>query len=546
MRPVVLVGIVCLALAFPFGARAQASSYVPNFDPAYADLDALVAAGWLRGVLLFERPYSRGTMAGFAVEARRRLAADSVGPPRARLVEAVERLEREFEPEIAALCAAGACPEAASGVAIRSLSFDGTLANSPTRAIPSSYDFQDAHYIDADQNPLLQRNQGRVLADGETLAAELALDATLVRRIAAHAQPRLSARRDRADGGAADVKLVDGYARAVFGPLAADVGRLHVALGHGREAGPVLSHNARGLDLVRLSLERPIRLPWLLRYLGRGTVSALVADMGADVDTPHSKLIIFDGVLQPHPLLELTATLLNQQGGKGAPTARWYQRLEDIFLISPQLVNISDKVIGFGAALTVPAVRTRLYADVMSTDDHHLFRAEFREALSNEAVWIFGARATGLDRAGRLDVWGEHRVAGVRPHTHHQFTSGETQDRRVIGDALGPLGHALAGGVEWRGTAQRAGLEVDLERYSNADLYLDVRSDAPFTWVRTIDRPDERRQRALVEWALDPFRARRWGVTARVGVEHVDSFRFRDGLERFNGLAQLRVEYRPR
>ena len=38
---------------------AQASAYVPNLHPAYAELDVLNASGLIREVLVGQRPYSR-------------------------------------------------------------------------------------------------------------------------------------------------------------------------------------------------------------------------------------------------------------------------------------------------------------------------------------------------------------------------------------------------------------------------------------------------------------------------------------------------------
>lgn len=541
-----LVGMAWLGPAVPSPLHAQASPYVPARDPAYDDLDALVAAGWVRDGVPGERPYTRSTMARMAVEARRRLAGGPVSARAARLDESLARLERALAPEIASLCDVRSdCPAPPRGVVGRSLSVEGTVASSRTRRIPSSYDFPNSDYIDADLNPLLQRNQGRTLADGGTLAIEGIADGVFGRRLAAQVRPRVAAMQDRAAGGSVDAALVDAYVRARFGDLAVDAGRLHVELGHGRDAGPVLSDNARGLDLVRVSLERPVRMPGFLRALGPFTASALVADMGADVDTPHSKLIVFHGTLRPHPSVELTATLLNQQGGRGAPAASWSERIQDIFLISPQRTPISDKVVAGGIQVMLPFARTRLYADVMTTDDHDLFTAEFGEALTTEAVWLWGARTTGMGPGGRFDLWAEAHVAGVRPHTHHQFTSGLTQDRRLIGDPLGPLGRSWAGGVQWRGATQRIALEVERERYGNGDLYQDDPTDERFTWTKTRDAPDEVRRRIVAEWRRDP-RAGRIGVSARVGFERVDAFEFKPAARRANVLAQTRVEIRSR
>jgi hypothetical protein len=525
------VGMVLFALGTPTVALAQATSYVPLGDAAYSDLDALVDAGWVRGALLGERPWSRLAVAQYVAEARGRVEADSVGPVRARLAEALGRLEQQL--------AADARP---SVVRLRSVSADATWADSPVRRIPTSYNWENSDYIDADLNPLLERNLGRVLADGGTVGAEGVLDVGALGPFAAQLHPRVWALDARGGDADADVTLLEGYARGVFGNFVVEAGRNHIALGHGRESGPTLSYNARGLDLIRISLDRPARLPWKLAGLGRLTASALVADMGGDADTRHSKLVVFDGVLRPHRDLELTAILLNHQAGEGAPSATLLQRLQDVFLIYPQGADLSDKVIGAGAALSIPSARARLYADVLSTDDHDLFRAETGEALGSEAVWIVGGRATGIDADGRIDLWTEWRKSGVRPHTHHQFTSGLTLDRRLIGDALGPLARSLAGGVDWRGAAHAASLGLAWERYNNADHYMEVSGDNRFAWVRTLDRPDETRARITLDWGRDAS-AGRPGFGARLGYERVSASNFASS-RRSNVMAQLRLDYR--
>ncbi len=69
-------GVLLLWVAFgmlPAVLLAQTTPYVPNLDPVYQDLDALVAEGLVRDIILGERPYSRLTFARFALEARRRI-----------------------------------------------------------------------------------------------------------------------------------------------------------------------------------------------------------------------------------------------------------------------------------------------------------------------------------------------------------------------------------------------------------------------------------------------------------------------------------------
>ena len=530
-----LLAFAFLAALAPAGGSAQATAYLPNLDPAYRDLDGLIAGGWVKSVIAGRRPYSRLTIARHVVEAR--AAMDGAPePPPLRFREALERLERSFAPEVAALCAGGgaACAALPTGARLRSASGDLTWAASPDRTIPSSYDTLPR--IDAVLNPLFQRNEGRVLGEGGTAGVEALADVRLGSRVAAQIHPRLWITEEGAGG--AGATLQEAYARALFGNFAVDVGRNHVATGHGPSGGPILSYNARGLDQVRISLDRPARLPWVFGRLGLFGGNILVADLGEETKTPHSKLVIFQGSLRPHPSFEMGAMLLNHQGGEGSPPATFVARLKDVFFLHLQDSFISDKVFGADVRLTLPAAKAQLYLEMLTTDA----RWEVVQTLTTEAVWIAGARAFGLGRDGRMDLWAEARYAGVRPHTHHHYQGGLTVDRRLIGDALGPLARGLVIGVDRRGSAHTAAASLAWERYSNADFYGNP-ADERFDWVRTIDNPDEIRLRAVADWTADPG-PRRLAPSVRLAWERVTRFAFTPD-PRTNFLAQVRFDYAP-
>ena len=532
------VGLLLLA---PHAGFAQASPYVPVLDQAYDDLDALVIAGWVHEIIQAQRPYSRLGFASFAGEARAARDAAGPGEVKARFDEALERLEGRFSAEIAALCLSGEadCVQLEAYATIRQVSADATMADSPPRAVPTLYDQPDGDFIDAVINPLLQGNQGRLLADGWTGGAEGIFDLMMGPRIAAQVSPRVWIA-EGVDGQAEPhVTLLQAYARGVFGKLALDVGRNHVPRGHARGGGPVVSLNPRGMDLVRLSFDRPVRLPWIFGRLGPMGASAYVADMGTDRDRPHSKLFVFEASVRPHPNLELGATLLNHQGGGVAPEIGWLDRVLDIFLIKPQGEAHSDKVIGFDGLLTLPGPGLELYFDVMTTDDHELFRF-VRQALWEEAAWNVGAKRTGIGAEGRIDLWVEGHRSGVRAYTHHQFTSGLTLDGRVIGDGMGPLGTGVQAGLGWTAATESLVVIGAWERYQG-DIYWNPPGDGGLLWHRLEDNPDEIRLRATLDWTRH---AEVTGLrtTVRLGYEHVTRFDFTDE-NRSNFMVQVRAEY---
>jgi hypothetical protein len=145
----------------------------------------------------------------------------------------------------------------------------------------------------------------------------------------------------------------------------------------------------------------------------------------------------------------------------------------------------------------------------------------------------------GLGTQGRLDLWLEGRRTGVRPYTHHQFSSGLTLDRRVLGDPMGPLATGWQMGVDWNGAQQTLSVMGAWERYSGDD-YCRCLSDG-FVWDREADNPDEIRLRTMVTWTRSPAETPVRTIL-RLGHERVTRFDFTD-RNRSNFMAQFRVGY---
>lgn len=543
-RRVVAALAVAMAVLPPMASFAQTTPFVPLGDPAYRDLDALVSTGVVGDLTLGQRPYSRMAFARAISQARRGMDGE-VGASKPRVSEALLRLESEFTSEIRALEAtpADSAPVLPRGAWPRSIDLSASLADSPPRQIEARH--TTANNIDATLNPLLQRNQGRMVGDGTTVAAEGVVDLGLGPHVAAQVQPRVWLTHDAVGGTEADATLVRGYIRALFGNLSVEVGRNTPVRGSSRNYGPVFSTNPRGMDLLRLSMEHPARLPWIFSHLGPSSFGFWVADMGGDREFPHSKLFVYEWSVRPHRNLELGAILLNHQMGEGGPEATFTQRLRDLFFLDRRrflplsaLPAISDKVLAGNARLTIPSLRTDLYLEYMTTDDHNLF-SSIKTGLGTEAAWTGGFRVTGVDPQGRLDLWMEWGRNGVRPYTHHQYTSGMTLDGRILGSPLGPLATGLTLGADWTGRSDWVSLSGAWERYQG-DTYHD--DPSPGTdWVRTADNPDEIRLRTTLEWTRQ---AEVTGLrtSVKLGYEHVTRFDFTD-QNRNNFLVQVSAGY---
>jgi len=524
------------ATVLVFGAvgalAAQSTPYVTNLDPAYADLDVLVSRGLVRRVMLGERPYSRAAFVRFVSEATERatlLDADLD----ARSREALDRLSARFAP----------APEEESRIVRpRSLDVDVTGADSPYRPARPGAD----GFIDASVDPLLQLQQGRVLEDGFTAGVEAGFD-LFAGPVAGQARPRAWIGAPSGSKEAyADITFLEAYARTVWGPASLELGRNHVTAGHGTVGGTTLSHNARGLDMVRLSMDRPVQLPGPLRALGLWQVSGLLSYLGTNRDVPGSYMTVLRLSSRPSRFTELGINYINLQGGEGSPAGNWRDRLFDTFLFwkNGGYLEISDKLAGFDFALTVPAIHSNLYVNFLTTDDRGRFKQP-ATGIWEDAIWVAGGRLFRVGPSGRFDLWGEWRHAGARIYTHHQFTSGIALDGLALGDPIGPNAASVQGGLDWTGPRSRIGVAAAWELYSGDDYAWALLNGAVYPnydWYRVSNNPDETRWRITTEWA-GPGPLEDVEATVRLGYEHVTRFNYTD-QSRSNFFAQIRAGYR--
>jgi len=513
---------------------AQSSPYVPVMDKAYTQLDALVAVGLVEVPSLVQRPYSRLTFSRLVREARRNL--DGLSDTKKRFAELLISLEKQFAAELELLClnAEPQCKVVNRAMTLREVRADFTKASSPERDMRTAYSRED--FIQGVVNPLLQRNFGRVISDGQTAGLESTLDIQLSSGLSAQLRPRIWFAKPSNAAKTGGLTLLDGYLRAAFGGFALDFGRNHFLRGRAKDSGPLLSNNSKGLDMVRFSRESP----WLLGFLGSVTGAAWVVDLGSQRRVPHSKLIGFEVGVRPMQYLELGLSLINQQGGEGSPEASFGERLRDIFLIMPAGAEISDKILSADIVLSFPSYGIELFIGALSTDPDYELSYRIVESWWDEAIWTAGLKWSGLGQEGRIDLWLEGHHAGLRPHTHHQFKEGMAINNQVIGNALGPLAHSLQSGVGWTGREDILKLELFHEVYSGDDW---ENEGTPFRWMRVKDNPDEVRLRLVTAWSRN-HGAANLQSTVQLGYEHVNRFDFTD-MNRSNYLAQVYFTWIP-
>lgn len=481
------------------------------------------------GVALGARPVSRGEVARIVTAAEQRLG---VGGSEVTAGEwALQRLRQRVD-------AWGLD----GGVAlIDEAGLDYTELRSPARAIPPN----GVGGIDAFVNPLAAGRGGRRIEHGSNVALETEHSLALG-PIALAVRPRFEAL--RADGESSvsyrgDVAEV--YARLVVNKFALEVGREHLVWGFGRHAGLAISTNAPGLDMVRLTTETPVTLPWIFSALGPTTAQVFVADLGPEQNFPHAKLAGWRFTVQPWHSLEFSVQTLDHVGGSGAPPATFGERVADFIPLIDVLFQ-GEKDFQFSNKLSGAGVRWRVPDSRGLTVSYELLLDDFDVRRVKSSVWEDGGHMLALNlprvtNDGRTSLDVEVHHTGLRFYEHSQFVSGLTSERWLIGDPLGPNGNAGYAHIGWQQSREsRFALEAGWESRSG-DRYAtksDAPDDAGFRFELVQDFPEETRARVGASWESTGI-APLTQLLVEFAVERASNFAFQADANRTNVLGRI-------
>jgi len=220
-------------------------------------------------------------------------------------------------------------------------------------------------------NPLWANRGGRTYGDEATAAVSARIAFPLGSRVAVglagrgmgfRATGRVPRRRDGTVEAA--------YVRGTFGGLAIQVGRDAWWRGVGPAGGLLLSADAPPLNLLRFSTDRPLHL----RVLGETEIAVTAADLGPSQNFPHAKLFAVTITGRPNSTVRLGVTLLNKQGGDGAPPAGRIERLKDLTFVwglfrRGRDYTFSEKLLGLDVRFSVPDARgLQAFAEMTITD----------------------------------------------------------------------------------------------------------------------------------------------------------------------------------
>lgn len=451
---------------------AFVSTNVPLDHWSYAAVDKLASYGLIDSAMLTTKPISRIEMARHIGQAMYRLKQEE-NPPGV-LLAIVERLKKEFESELITI-----------GV------LDGSSPGTAIKPVEDPY----GKYVYAKREPDIENVRGDRFRSGSNYRAGFASRGTLFDEFAFYLHPEYAGAFD--DNG--DVDLIEGYGKAMAGPIEVEVGKDSLWWGPGHHGSILMSNNATPFTMIKVTNPQPMELPWILKALGPFRAEWFMTDLGDDRVLPETKLTGLRLNIRPHPLLELGASRVIMFGGRGLPHVGAFDYAKMFLATSEQ--STSNQIAGFDGSLLVPLgdnplLRSiKLYGDAAGEDE--------AGGLPSKWSYLFGLELNDILRTGRTDLRVEYADTHELLYKHNIYASGYTYDDRFIGDDLGPDAQDIF---------------VQLSDYLTDDLIVDLAFDLQTFDMSGTTHP----KRNIVECNLTYFPSSDWQVGAGYRYENGD------------------------
>jgi hypothetical protein len=533
--------VVAVLVVLPAMMRAQATVTVAVQDPVYRDLDRLLGSGIVRTMIVGQKPYSRREIARIVAAASKAESTTTVSPTVAGILA---RLRGDYEVEINALTGKAGI---ARGATLDVVSLEVLGTNSAARAIP----FDSTGSVDADLNPLLSGRAGRTYRPGVNSAVEGEMSVRALHQLVFRARERgYVSENGGSSFSGGDLLAASGS--LLLRNVITEVGRQQFVWGQGMEGGLLGSTSGRPLDMVRIATDTPFYLPWALKHLGPMRETFIVASLGRNQAFPGSYVIAYKASGNPwSPRFEFSASVFSEQGGTGAPSATYRDRIIDLI---PALqytlpagdkshAQISNKFAGWEYRYRAPELGgMQIYIEHQFDD---MDPRRWRSTLWEEGGHIAGVSFASLGGDGALSATAEYHHTGIRYYKHAVFSSGVEFNRTLLGDPLGNQGNAGYLRLAWdHGGPSTLSIDGALER-RGGNYYAAREDGAPphetnFHFDLLKPGPAEWRQRAVMNWEYRM--ARVWRSSIQVGYEAARNYAFVKDASRNNFLASVGLE----
>ena len=529
-----------LMLAASHPVAAQGTPTVALGDPLYRDLDVLIEAGWVRRVIVGQRPYSRAAVGRMTAEGATRV--DSARAAGAQILRTVDvaldhlsaRLHRVPRPESQGR-------DGAAVALLQSLTVDALLTDEPSRTVPSN----GLGTVEADLNTLTDHAGGRRFGAGWNPAIETEHWLELRKGVSFQVQPRLSAllsSREGRSGIRGD--LLSGSARAVVRNVAFTLGREYTLWSQTDGAGLMFSDNPPALDMIRVASDAPFELPWIFSRLGPVAGTLQLATLGPSVASSGSLLVSYKVSVKPWEAAEIGGSFHNHFGGVGAPPTSLGSRLLDlspfldVFRRHADSTDLaSDKLLGADGRWRLQALGNLTLVGEIALEDFDPKR--LRSIFTEDAAYTAGIILP--QGPGGVSARVAFHSVGIRFYEHHLLTNGIASRRFTLGDDLGHDASGWFGSLAWQG-AGASTIRLDGAR--------EVRHNDPFgggytlpgqlglVFVRLGTVPAESRSRILVN-LLNLAPPGGVAMDVSVGVERIVNFGFVETSPELHGLGRV-------
>ncbi len=532
-----------LLLFLLFSPALSASSNVPIDDPVYRDIDKLVGAGLVKDVIYGQRPWSRREIARLiktakANEKEMLLLSPNSGEVELNLMvqDILERLTREYQDELTGNGALEGEAKAFSVKTLEQIRLDYTLLDSPARLVPPNNGLGS---IDAVINPMVSYEEGRHIVDGNTLGLETTHRARVGDYFSLYSRPRFELTGPRDSETKAGIYAQQLYGNFTYKKLNLEMGRDSLIWGQGEHGGLLLTNNARGLDMIKVSNDMPFFFPGFLKYLGPTKATLFVANLGPEREFPYSYLTGFKMSVKPTSFLELGASQLVIMGGDGAQTGSFWDYLGEFFAVRPNVgfntgdvgadggVNLSDRLMGADIRFFIPAL-----------DNSQIYYEMFTEAccgVFSKLYGYYGGFYAPLFLSSDLSLRLEIARFPAIFYRHGIFTSGKTLNGNLLGHHSGPDSNAFdlkigqSFSEHWRGNTSLSYLVSKGHTYSNST------GTAEGFYVSQASA-SEKRYKIVNDLIHDNGR---YSIQNALGFEYVENFNFEPNKRAYNFILRM-------
>ncbi len=417
---------------------AFVSTNVPLDHWSYDAIDKLIGQGLIDSSMMTTKPVSRFEMARHIAEADEKFQRlDSSNEIVAGILE---RLKKEFEPELATIGAV-----------------DGKPILDFAKPIEDPY----IKYVYAKSTPDIENIRGDQFDKGSNARIGFAARGQLFDIAGFYLHPEYPSSsagtspeakqiylsdsipantfRSSEDTG---VKLVEGYGKLMLGKFEVELGKDSMWWGPGYHGSMLISNNAEPFTMIKLSTPTPVSLPWIFQAIGPFKLVWFLTQLEEDRPIPRPNLTGVRISFKPHPAVELGLSRVMIFGGEGRPKYSFGDYLKASTGRNESLSGNkeNDQLGGFDASLLLPvdwlmpAKSVKLYTDWAGEDEAGGLPAKKGHLYGIKFFDIFGTGKTDLDiEYANNHVPGNPNVF----YTHSIYRAGYTYNGRVIGHFMG-------------------------------------------------------------------------------------------------------------